>query len=197
MLTTLPPMSRHDLATVERIATARRSSLLVDRELPVPPELVGRLCGLVATAPNHKRTRPWRVAACIGAGRADLGAIWAEALAAAGGAEGKVAKTRTKYTRTPVVLVVGCVPDEDAHRHLEDRCAVAAGVQNLLLGATASGLASFWGSPPVPVCEEVNALLGFEPGTTVIGAVYLGWPNADPPPISREPVAVTWVGETP
>ena len=194
MFTTLPPMSHHDLATVERLTSARRSSLLVSRDEPVPGDLVERLCGLVASAPNHKRTRPWRLAACTGEGRSTVGELWADALAAAGGAEGKVAKTRTKYLRTPVVLVVGCVPDPDEHRHLEDRCAVAAGVQNVLLGATAAGLASFWGSPPVPVCEPVNAVLGFEAGTTVVAVVYLGWPSAEPPPIERPGVALAWVG---
>lgn len=196
MLTTLPPMSHHDLATVERLTSARRSSLLVAADEPVPPDLVERLCGLVPSAPNHKRTRPWRLAACTGVGRAAIGGIWADALERAGTAtDAKVAKTRTKYTRTPVVLVVGCAPEDDLQRHLEDRCAVAAGVQNLLLGATAVGLASFWGSPPVPVCPEANALLGFESGTTVIGVVYLGWPASEPPPITRPAVAVRWVGE--
>jgi nitroreductase len=191
-------MSHHDLATVERLTSARRSSLLVDRERPVPPELVERLCGLVASAPNHKRTRPWRLAVCTGVARAAIGGLWADALERAGTAtDAKVAKTRTKYTRSPVVLVVGCAPEDDPHRHLEDRCAVAAGVQSVLLGATAAGLASFWGSPPVPVCEEVNVLLGFEPGTTVVGAVYLGWPTAEPPPITRPPVEVAWVGDQP
>ncbi len=189
-------MTTPDLATIERITSARRSSLLVDADAPVPRELVDRLCGLIASAPNHKRTKPWRVAACTGVGGAAIGGIWADALDRAGTAtEAKVAKTRTKYTRTPVVLVVGCAPDDDVTRHLEDRCAVAAGVQSVLLGATAAGLASFWGSPPVPVCEEVNVLLGFEPGTTVIAVVYLGWPGAEPPPITRPPIEVAWVGE--
>jgi hypothetical protein len=38
------------------------------------------------------------------------------------------------------VPAVGCRPDSDQIRHAEDRDAVAAGVQNVLLAATAAGL---------------------------------------------------------
>ena len=47
-------------ATFERLAHARRSSLLIDRDRSVPPGLVDRLCRLVYSAPNHKRTAPWQ-----------------------------------------------------------------------------------------------------------------------------------------
>jgi nitroreductase len=43
-----------------------------------------------------------------------------------------------------VVLVVGSSAHPLPHLHRENQDAVAAGVQNILLGATALGLASFW-----------------------------------------------------
>jgi hypothetical protein len=60
-----------------------------------------------------------------------------------GDLEMKVTKTRTKYLRAPVVVVVGSAPGESALQNEENRDAVAAGIQNMLLGATALGLAVF------------------------------------------------------
>jgi nitroreductase len=52
---------------------------------------------------------------------------------------------------------------------------VAAGVQNILLAATANGLASYWGSCPKGANEVVAELCGFEPGSIVVAIIYLGW----------------------
>jgi hypothetical protein len=59
-----------EFAAFERLAHARRSSLLIDRDRPVPRDLVDRLCKLVYSAPNHKRTVPWQIAVFVGC-RAD------------------------------------------------------------------------------------------------------------------------------
>ncbi len=74
-----------------------------------------------------------------------------------------MAKARVKYLRAPAMLVVGS-SSPDPGRVLEDGYAVAAGVQNLLLGATAAGLASFWSSPPVLDAPGVLELAGFAAG---------------------------------
>ena len=58
----------------------------------------------------------------------------------------KVASQRTKYLRSPVVVLVWVTGDPDPVRRREDRDATAAAVQNLLLAATANGLASYWAS---------------------------------------------------
>jgi len=90
--------------------------------------------------------------------------------------EAKLEKTRSKYLRAPTVVVVGTGPNVDEHRHREDRDAVAAAVQTLLLVATAAGLSSFWSSCPFGANDAVAAFSGFEPGTHVTALVYLGWP---------------------
>jgi nitroreductase len=107
--------------------------------------------------------------------------------------EGRLAKTRTKYERAPVVVLVGSAGHDNPHLDDENRYAVAAGVQNVLLGATAAGLASFWSSPPTTPAPTVNALAGFTPDVHLIGLLYLGWPagSADTP--ARPPAAVSRV----
>jgi len=166
--------------------------MLVHLDQPVADDLVRELCELAQWAPNHKRTWPWRFALVRGNGRARLGEVIADAMAARGDDEAKVAKTRTKYLRTPATLVVGAAPGESALRTAENRDAAAAGVQNLLLAATARGLATFWSSCATGAEGAVVDLCGFEDGCQVVAIVYLGWPLAtaivEAP--ARPPVAV-------
>lgn len=176
---------------VAGVIASRRSSLLMDRDRSVPDRLVERLCGLAAWAPCHKRTWPWMFTSFTGAARRQLGDAAADALAAVGAEPAKVDKTRAKYSRAPVVLVVGSRPGDSAVRTAENRDAVAAAVQNLLLGATATGLASYWSSCPVGAEAAVARVAGFDPGTAIVAVVYLGYPTAPCVVPERPPVTVT------
>lgn len=181
-----------DLARLSALVHDRRTHLLVDRHDPVPVALVEQLCELATWAPNHKKTWPWRFATFTGDGRARLGEAFASDMVAADiGDEAKRAKTLTKYLRAPVMLVVGSAAHDHPTFHDENRDAVAAGIQNLLLGATAAGLASFWSTAPVMDGPTALELCGFEPDVRIIGVIYLGWPIGAveaperPPPVVR------------
>lgn len=175
-------------AQLRALVTARRTSMLVDRERTVSREVITELCELAQWAPNHKRTWPWRFAVAEGDGRARLGDTIADAMAAHGDPAEKVAKTRTKYLRTPATLVVGSAAGDSPLRSAENRDATAAGVQNILLAATAAGLASYWGSCPKGANDAVVALCGFEPDTHIAALVYLGWATEGVAPPERPPV---------
>lgn len=181
-----------DLAAFEHLAWSRRTNLQVDPDAPVPLELIEALCDIARSAPNHKRTWPWRFALFTGDGRAALGAAFATELLARDVDAARVAKTRVKYLRAPAVLVVGSSSPERA-RQLEDAYTVAAAVQNLLLAATAAGLASYWSSPPVADAPGVLALAGFPAGTHVVAVVYLGWAIRDMDAPARPPLEITHV----
>lgn len=183
-----------DFATFERLAHARRSSVLIERDQELPADLVERLCGLVFCAPNHKRTVPWQLAVFVGPARERLGDVLCADLVTAvpDVPAAKVDKTRSKYLRAPAIVVVGCRPEDDPIRHREDLAAVAAGVQNLLLGASAAGLAALWSSPPAIDAPQTCARAGFEPGSELLGVVYLGWPASPPPPAVRPEPSVRW-----
>ena len=83
----------------------------------------------------------------------------------------------TKYTRTPASLVVGCAAHDHPTFHEENRDAVSAAIQNILLGATAAGLSSFWSTAPIIDSPRALELCGFDPDDRILGIIYLGWPN--------------------
>ena len=165
---------------ISDVIRARRTSMVVDADLEVDDATVDALCELAMWAPNHKRTWPWRFAHLRGAARARFGEAAANDLMAAGiGDDGKIAKTRQKYLRTPSVLVVGCAAHDHPTFHDENRDAAAAGVQNILLGATSLGLASFWSTAPVMGGEQSLEVCGFAPTDRIIAVIYLGHAAGD------------------
>jgi nitroreductase len=189
--------SRHqiDLTLFELLATSRRTNLRMEADRAVPVELVERLCRLVTWAPNHKKTWPWRFATFTGEGRSRLGNTIADALdPATFDKPGKLDKYRVKYLRAPLMLVVGSAPGESPLRDDENRDAVAAGIENLLLGATAAGLGSFWSSGNPAADQAVATLCGWEDGTHVVGIIYLGWLIGDVPVPERPQPEITHFG---
>jgi len=176
------------------LVRSRRTSMIVDHEREVPLDVITELCGLATWAPNHKKTWPWRFAVFTGDGRMRLGDTMADEMERVDfGDEVKRAKTRTKYLRTPATLVVGCAPHDDEMLHDENRDAVAAGIQNLLLGATALGLASFWSTPAITQPPAVLELCGFEDGDRLVSMIYLGWATQDSPAHERPLLPITHI----
>jgi nitroreductase len=175
------------------LAKSRRTNMRVDAERPVDTDLINHLCTLATWAPNHKMTEPWRFAVVTGDARAELGRLTAEHMAASGETnEAKLDKTRGKYVRTPVVLVVACESTQPG-RQLEDRDAVSAAVQNILLGATAAGLNSYWGTGAICHATAVKVLCGFPPEADIVAAIYLGWSIGNVPTPVRATPNVHWV----
>lgn len=190
-MTTPPDTSA--LEAFDRLARVRRTSLKVDPAVPVPPELVERLLGLATWAPNHKRTWPWRFTVVTGPARQQLGELVAGFEQRRGGEPARVDKARGKYLRAPVVILVGAAWQPDPARRREDRDAVAAGVQTLLLGATAAGLASHWATGDWMDDPAVKSFAALGPDDDLVALVYLGWPSADVPTVDRPAPAITWL----
>ena len=165
--------------------------MFVDLARPVSRELVTQLCDLAQWAPNHKRTWPCRFALVDLDGRSRLGNTIADAMERHGDPPEKTGKTRTKYLRTPCTLVIGSAAGDSALRTAENRDTAAAAVQNILLGATAAGLASYWSSCPKGANDVVSAFCGFEPDTHIVALVYLGWPSASNDAPARPEAQVT------
>ncbi len=161
---------------VDTAIRARRTRKEFGAE-PVDRATIDALLELAVAAPNHHETRPWRFRVL------DRAAI--ERLAAAA--------DDPKLLRSPTAIVVAQVISESAAVALEDYASCAVAVQNILLGATARGLANFWRTPAgldLPAARRVLELP--EEGVRIVGVVHLG------PADGREPLAVerTWAAET-
>ncbi|MFN8016500.1 MAG: nitroreductase family protein [Acidimicrobiales bacterium] len=189
-MTTPPPPPA---SAVDDAIRRRRTSLLVAPDRAVDRAVVAELIELATWAPNHKRTWPWRFTVLAGEARLRFGAALAEAAEAGGAPPEKVAKLPTKYARSPIVVMAWVAVDDDPVRAREDRDAVAAAVQTLLLGATARDLASYWASIPDLLVPAARAVAGVDDRHDLVGLVYLGHPTgivATPP---RPPAPTTWL----
>jgi hypothetical protein len=168
------------------LASRRRSNLRIDPDRAIEPELIERLLTVAATAPNHYRTFPWRFRVITDEGRRGLGEALATDIARDAGAdEAKLTKARVKYLRAPVMVAVASKSGADATGTIENRDAVAAAIQTLLLAATDEGLASLWSTGAAVVSPSVARFCGFDPSDTIVGLVYLGWPTAQLEDIER------------
>jgi len=178
---------------LEKLIAARRSSMLIDASLEIDPAIVDRIVASALWAPNHKRTWPLRVAVVTGTSRSTLGNVIADAMAVHGDDEMKVTKTRGKYMRSPVVIVVASAEGTTANETEENKYAVAAGVQNMLLMAESFGLAALWGSPAKGANSAITSLCSMEPTDHVIGIVYLGWPTQSVQAPARSAIQVNYL----
>jgi nitroreductase len=178
---------------LENLIRSRRSSLLLDAEKQVANDLLLRVIDAAQFAPNHRRTWPLRVAAVTGATRFVLGNTIADAMAMLGDDEAKVTKARTKYLRSPVVLVVASAQGSSENETEENKYAVAAGIQNMLLMAHSLGLAALWGSPAKGANEAITRMCGFETSDHVMGLVYVGWPTQQAPSVERPPTHINYL----
>ena len=162
---------------LETLITARRSSLLIDASRSIDDAIIQRIISVAQWAPNQKRTWPLRIAVITGDSRSTLGNTIADAMAAQGDEAMKVTKTRGKFMRTPIVMVIAAAIGHSDNETEENKYAVAAGIQNMLLMAESFGLAALWGSPAKGANDAITTLCSMKLTDHVMGIVYLGWPT--------------------
>lgn len=183
-------MSPDDL---EALIHRRASGMTIDRERPVDDDVVARIVRSAIAAPNHRKTRPLRVAVLRGDARLRFGEAVADVMAARGEEAHKVDKTRTKYGRAPVVLVVASAQGDSDLETEENRYTVAAGIQNMLLMIEAFGFTALWSTPATGANTAMCEFCGFAPSDHVLGIVYFGWPTREAPVRDRPEPSVSWL----
>lgn len=164
---------------------------------PVPRDVVDELLLAATHAPNHHLTAPWRFIVLTGAARRAVGKAHAAAVVRQRPDAGTEVITResARLERAPVVVV--CIVRTDRAnvvRAREDRDAVAAAVQNLLLAANIKGLAAMWRTGAIVDEPEVGDALGLTTDDAIVAFVYLGIGAVTPPDRQRQPLedVVEW-----
>jgi nitroreductase len=154
----------------------------------VPRDLIEKILSAAVQAPNHFKVRPWRFVVLTGAGREKLGEAIAQSTKAnkPEATEDDLQKDRNLPLRAPVVIAVGVdKPAIPKAKEIENVCATAAAIQNILLAAHASGLAAIWRTGPSATDPAIKRFFGWEADQHLIGFVYFGYPAEAAPPYER------------
>ena len=130
-------------------------------------------------APNHGRTEPWRLTVFTGNGITDnyvniINKVFAETPDHLKKAE-KLAKWTGNAPFASHIIAFGVKRTENcALPHVEEVCAVSCAAQNMLLMATAHGVASYWSSgiAHMPTAAAAFGLHGEE--DQMLGFLHLG-----------------------
>jgi len=187
---------------LEAIRT-RRTAGKIRPDVP-PREVVEELLEAATWAPNHRLNEPWRFFVVAGTAREQFGELMAaDACASLDDPSdekkkaGIVDSQLEKATRSPVIVAVACDPPSSPRIDpVEDVCAVACGVQNMMLAAHARGLTTKWSSGAACYSPAIKSFFGLTPEHQILGYVYLGYPDESAKDSSRTPhqEKTTWLG---
>lgn len=77
----------------------------------------------------------------------------------------------------------------------EEMAATACAIENLLIGATALNMASYWGTGGMILKPAMKTFLNLRGEDEVMGVLYLGYADEHPPGIRKVPLAdkVKWI----
>lgn len=169
---------------------------------PVDRGLIERLLEAATWAPSHHGTEPWRFFILTGNGRRSLGRTLADIVRVSMADpttpenEARVRIEEAKAFRAPVVIVVAVQPsDKPGVVRQEEVEAGAAAIQNMLLAAHALGLGAVWRTGSQAYHPKMRELFGLHQEDEVLGFIYIGYPDLEPPPRRRVPYQekTTWV----
>jgi nitroreductase len=173
-----PNAAAHPDPVITALFARRSQPRLID---PGPtPEEVNLLVAAACAAPDHGEARPWRFVVFRDEDRVRFGEVLAESarhLAADRGEtldEARLDKERRRFLRAPVVIAVLCRTQQRRVLPAEQRDAVAAATQNLLLAAGALGYGSVWRTGEAATSPIVHEAFGLGPDDAVMGFIYLG-----------------------
>lgn len=162
-------------------AIFERQSISKVKPDPVPRELIEKALGAAVQAPNHHRVRPWRFFVMQGEARRRLGDVLAQALKQRmpDATVEALEVERARPLRAPVVIVVAVdKPVDPKVIEIENVCAAAAAVQNLLLALHSQGLGAVWRTGAAVSEPSVKTFFGLPADQHLIGFVYIGFPES-------------------
>lgn len=149
--------------------------------LVAPGPGTDQLAAIIAAAdhaPDHGRLRPWRIFVLDAAARERVAAAAVAARRERPPApnEDQLRVEREKFTRSPLLIVVGCVVTRDNPKvpEIEQVLAAGAAVQNMLLTAHALNFGVMWKTGPAAYDAGVKAAVGLSPEDHIVAILHLG-----------------------
>ena len=147
----------------------------------IPDELIHQLLALANWAPTHGNTEPWRFFVWAGREKTDEfcrqhAALYRQHTPPQSYNEGAVDKlTNMGNNASHVIIAAMRRGTLERIPVLEEIAAAAAAVENLLIGASAAGIAAYWGSGGMVLKPAMNDFLDLREEDLVLGALYLGY----------------------
>ncbi|NNC84257.1 MAG: nitroreductase [Flavobacteriales bacterium] len=184
---------RHNLSEITAIIRDRRTiypEFFSDRK--VHHEQIELLLNNAIWAPTHGMTQPWRFKVYMGESRSRVAEFLSKTYVQWAGEdvnEMKAERMRVRPMKASAVMVVGITPDpKERIPEIEEMGAAACAIQNMHLTATAAGLGFFWSTPKFIYTGECNAFFGFEEKDSILGLIYIGYPEGEWPKGQRRPI---------
>lgn len=161
--------------------------------LRIPDDQVMELLKLADWAPTHGRTEPWRFYVYGGDKVQEFCAQHAGLYKANNTEEtflqASYDNLRTMGDKASHVIVAvmkrGNLPKIPAW---EEQASTAAAVEHILLGATALGIASYWGSGGMAQHQAMKDFYNLGPEDMVLGVIYLGYADMRNPAQRNTPI---------
>jgi len=148
----------------------------------VDDEEIKQLLQLANWAPTHGFTEPWRFIVYSGDAVQQFCRQHAEVYKQATPSEkfntGKCQKLQQNGDKAShIILVYMKRGDNPNITELEEICATAAAVQNILLGAEALGIATLWSTGGMTLHPSIKTFLSLAEEDVMIGLLYIGYTN--------------------
>lgn len=164
----------------------------------IPDEQINQLLELADWAPTHANTEPWHFR--VYKDGKIFGRQHAELYKTNTPADSFMQMTYEKLLNMPnkASHVIVCTMQRKPLVRipvLEEIAATACAMQNILLGATALGIASYWGSGGMVHSPAMKQFLSLGDDDVVMGVLYLGYSDSKPTGKRNIPLSqkVTWV----
>jgi nitroreductase len=166
----------------------------------VPKEIIEEMLEAANWAPTHKFTEPWRFVVFEGEGIQAFANFQAEQYKLASSVEkfvpDKFEKLRKKPMKSSHIIAVGMKRDKDLSLpEVEEICAVACAVQNMLLVGADRGVGCYWSTGGVTYDKESKEFFGLGEEDMLLGFIYIGVAESVLKKGRRNPIQekVSWV----
>lgn len=141
----------------------------------IEEEVLEEILSSAKFAPNHKKTKPWRLRVFRKEEKAKLGKKLAEIYKTTTSPETFLEKKyldiSNKISKSDAIITI-CVNFSGLVPEWEEIAATAMGVQNMYLTANANNVGCYWSSPGM--VSHLNDFLNLDENQRCLGLFYLG-----------------------
>lgn len=180
--------------TIQSVITQRRSTKpAAFNGALIPDDQIRQLLELGNWAPTHGLTEPWRFQVYTGAAIREFCRQHAELYKQQTPPEkfnpSKYEKQLHNGDQTSHLIVAYMQRGDNPNiAPIEEICATAAAVQNMLLGAQTLGISALWSTGGLTLHPALKHHLGLDDEDNMIGLLYLGYTDEPVKPSRRTPI---------